>query len=51
MCFDKTECSWLLQHVWVEKEQSLIISIAQHGSGHVNAFIRDSGCLQSLLSA
>lgn len=40
LCFDKTECSWLLQYVWVEKEQTLIISTAQRGSGRANGFIR-----------
>lgn len=24
-CAGKTECSWLLEYVWVEKEQTLII--------------------------
>lgn len=32
LCFDKTECSWLLQYVWVDKEPTLIISPAQRGS-------------------
>lgn len=40
LCFDKTECSWLLQYVWVEKEQTLIISSAQRGSRRSSCFIR-----------
>lgn len=39
-CFDNTEFSWLLQYVWVEKEQILIISSAQRGSGLASGFIR-----------
>lgn len=42
LCFDKSECSWLLQYVWVTKEQTLIISPAQRGSGRASASIR--GC-------
>lgn len=32
----------MLQYVWVEKEQTLIISPAQHGSGRASSFIRGS---------
>lgn len=38
LCFDRRECFWLLQYVWVAKEQPLIISPAQCGSGR--AFIK-----------